>query len=106
VAVERKAKLEEEHFASKFDTQLAAAKREIHSQRLKSEQENQRRAAHDAKVATQEEAAARRRAKVQLREEQTAAERVEYNRVKAANAQAKADEELVKKLEKREEKER
>jgi len=137
-AVERKQKLEEEHFEAQFGAQLTAAKRELHFKRLKDEQDNARRAAREAKNVAQQEAAAKRRAKVGARpvfvqlmraalrvmrrdatgtclwaswimlqvqrlKEEAEEERIEYNKVKAANAQAKADEELAKKVRREEE---
>ena len=66
-AVERKQKLQEEHFEAQFGAQLTAAKRELHFKRLKDEQDNARRAAREAKNVSQQEAAAKRRAKVGAR---------------------------------------
>ena len=63
-AAERKHKLEEDQFAAQFDAQLAAAKRELHFKRLKEEQDHAKRSLHEAKRVAQEEAAAKRHAKV------------------------------------------
>jgi hypothetical protein len=63
-AAERKLKLEEDQFATQFDAQLMAAKRELHYKRLKEEQDCARKSLHEAKRVAQQEAAAKRQAKV------------------------------------------
>ena len=92
---QRRKQQEDDAWQAQWETQLEAAKKEVHSARLLAEHENARQAAKAAKHAAFEAAEAKRKRAREEEVERREQVRLEHNKLRAAYAQAQEDEKIL-----------